>query len=103
MIDFAEALSVVKLGGKVKRRGWNGKNMFIYMHKGSAPVATAVEPTDFGMDLISGIDKDLYEDGDQGTIIRLPSIAFRAATGETVIGWAPSQADLFAEDWVETA
>ena len=34
-MPFSMALEAVKRGKKIARRGWNGKNMFIYLQSGS--------------------------------------------------------------------
>jgi hypothetical protein len=100
-MNFGDALNHLKFDGKAARRGWNGKNMFIYLEKGSAPGNTAVEPTSWGMDLISGVDKDHFETGPEGTTVRLPHINLRAPNGTIITGWLASQNDMLAEDWVE--
>ena len=94
MIAFSEALEALKRGKKVARRGWNGKGMFIYLHKGSLPADVEYAGG------FEGIEFKLFEDGDCGTIPRLPSIAFKTATGSTLIGWLASQSDILAEDWI---
>ena len=33
-MDFGQALIQVKLGKSIKRKGWNGKNQFVYLIKG---------------------------------------------------------------------
>jgi hypothetical protein len=101
MMNFGDALNHLKFDGKAARRGWNDKNMFIYLENGSAPGDTQVEPTSWGMDLISGVDKDHFDTGAEGTTVRLPHINLRAANGTIIPGWLASQNDMLAEDWVE--
>ena len=33
-MNFGEAIEAMKLGKKVSRSGWNGKNMFVVYQKG---------------------------------------------------------------------
>jgi len=83
--DFSYALSLLKDGRPVARKGWNGKGMFIYM----VPAASYEAMTP-GMKLVFGEGKKVPYGA---------YIAIKNAQG-TVNMWNPSQADLFAEDWV---
>jgi hypothetical protein len=88
--DFGAALSVLKRGGRVARKGWNGKNMWIFL----------VEGADARFDWIG----DNYAHGVKGlegpTKIR-PYIVMKDAQGNLVPGWLASQTDMLAEDWVK--
>ena len=97
-LTFGLALEALKQGHCVARAGWNGKNMFIYLNKGSHHFAEVSTP---GFTHIEGVKRELFELGDTGTITRLPNINMRAATGSTVTGWLASQTDMLAEDWVD--
>jgi hypothetical protein len=91
---FGDVIAALKEGKRAAREGWNGKGMFIYLNKGSR-----AEPMNAG-DLCEGIPFDgMFEQGDTGTVTRLPNINMRAATGSTVTGWLASQTDMLAEDW----
>lgn len=94
-MDFGSAIEALKNGHSVARKGWNGKGMFIYLNKGSAPVERLEIDTLF----IGGVSSDLFEAGDHDTAVRMPNINMRAADGSTVTGWLASQTDMFAEDW----
>lgn len=93
--SFGAALDRLKNGEKVARKGWNGKGMYLWLEKGSH---------DFGTDAvqsyISGVRCTLFENGDKGTVTRMPHICMRAADGSTVTGWLASQTDMLAIDWV---
>lgn len=93
LVTFGEAIEHITQGGSAARAGWNGKGMFIYLHKGSLPADVEYAGG------FEGIEFRLFEDGDCGTIPRLPSIAFKTATGSTLIGWLASQSDILSEDW----
>lgn len=73
--DFGKAVELIKKGGyKVAREGWNGKEMYIrYINPGNARC-------------------DGYP--------MQPCIGFKTAHYEMQPGWLPSQADMFAEDWM---
>ena len=93
---FGIAIEALKLGHCVSRSGWNGKGMFIYLNKGSV----SKDPeNDLEFTSIDGIESSLFENGNTGTITRLPNINMRSATGSIVTGWLASQTDILAEDW----
>ena len=93
-LPFSRALEELKKGYAIRRAGWNGKGMFVYLNKGAA---------DFGNpsngDVIDGISNELFERGDNGIRTRLPNINMRAASGNVVTGWLASQTDMLADDW----
>ena len=93
---FGQALEALKDGATIARQGWNGKGMFLFLNSGSIdPVGRpALEGEG-----IEGIREDLFDDGGEGTVTRLPNINMRTASGSTVTGWLASQTDMLAEDW----
>jgi len=91
-LTFGQALEALKAGHAIARAGWNGKRMFVYLNRGSVC-------GDSIADVIDGVDRSLFDDGDTGTTTRLPNINMRAASGATVTGWLASQTDMLAEDW----
>lgn len=93
-LTFGLAINALKEGKSVARQGWNGKNMFIYLNRGSADYQSEDE-----FDNVEGISVNLFDRGDTGTVTRLPNLNMRTATGSTVTGWLASQTDLLAEDW----
>ncbi len=89
-MTFGQAIEAMKQGKKVARRGWNGKDMFIWIMPGS---------TIKGCKDIT--DPRLYEiDYREGEIRFLSSIRMRTATGDVLTGWLASQTDMLCEDWV---
>lgn len=102
-MNFGSAVAKIKEGHRVARSGWNGKHMFVYLTPGSAPRSTQVQPVTDDFSLISGIDASLFEDADEGSIVRLPALTLRTAGGETLVGWLASQTDILAEDWTVVA
>lgn len=91
-MNFGTAIEAVKRGKRAARAGWNGKDMFIYLNKGSTPGI-------FKSPMLNGVLHDLFELGDRGTTVRMPNINMKAADGSTVTGWLASQTDMLAEDW----
>lgn len=96
-MNFGQAVEAAKNGKAVRRSGWNGKGMFVYLNRGS-------DPTRYSSDeLVDGVRGDLFELGDTGTTTRLPNLNMRSATGSTITGWLASQTDILAEDWEEVS
>lgn len=85
-LTFGEALQILKLGGKVARKGWNGKGMFIYLQSGS---------------IVSQARNSILDDliKEKGSVEICGHIDMKAADGKVVIGWLSSQTDMLAEDW----
>lgn len=83
-LTFGEAVEALKLGLRLTRKGWNGKDMFVwYVPKGNYPVR---------MDAIKG-----EFEGDIAPYREY--LALKTADGD-VSTWAPSISDVLAEDWL---
>lgn len=79
-MNFGEAIQALKNGQMVRRAGWNGKGMHLYLEGGfSMPVRGGVH---------SGAVRK-YE----------PVICMFTAQQKHQPGWLASQADMLAEDW----
>jgi hypothetical protein len=81
---FSYALGLIKEGQRVARRGWNGKDMFIFLVPGSTFQVN--RPPLLG----------IYPEGTE--INYQPHIDMKTADG-TIVPWLASQTDLLAEDW----
>jgi len=82
--DFAWALRHVKAGGRVQRRGWNGKGMFIFLVPGSTFQVNR-EP------LLSILG--------EGTEVNYHGhVDMKTANGQ-IVPWLCSQTDMLADDW----
>ena len=88
-MTFGMAVEAMKRGAKVARRGWNGKEMYIWVMPGSA-IKNCPNISD---PHLAEIDKA------EGEIRFLGSIRMRTATGDVLTGWLASQTDMLAEDW----
>lgn len=94
-MNFEGSLSLLKSGHKVYRKGWNGSNMFIYMQSGSVVPVVNMKPA---------VAKHLFGEMmlECDTTIEIkPHIDMKTTDGSLSIGWVPSQADMFAEDWID--
>jgi len=90
LLTFGEALSELKQGNKVMRKGWNGKNMWLALTPGSIINKISAR---------SGAALKLAEEG-ADTIVINDHIDMRTADGSVCCGWLASQSDMLAEDWV---
>lgn len=77
-MDFGKALEKLKDGGKVRRKGWNGKGMWIAVYKQPPQIPLKVGVFD--------------------GVIDCPML-FIKTVKDTLNTWVPSISDLFAEDW----
>lgn len=90
-MNFGQALEIIKQGGKVARKGWNGKGIYLGLHQ----VKTAVDaqgvktPTvpigEMTHDYIYIDTTGLQTDNPDAPKDRVP--------------WLASQTDMLAEDW----
>lgn len=78
--DFSWALQLLKQGNRVRRSGWNGKNMWLALQQ-----------------------------PDANSKMTLPYIYIEYPVGHIAypmgcrVPWVASQTDLLAEDWMEAA
>ncbi|UKM62983.1 hypothetical protein [Levilactobacillus phage ENFP1] len=86
-MKFYEVLKSVMEGNKAYRKGWNGKNMFIYLERGSVIPKSKVNNDTLRFSLT---DKEVTIN---------PHIDLKNSKGELQVGWSPSQEDLLADDW----
>lgn len=81
-MTFGDALEALKQGERVARKGWNGKNMYVFL---------AHEP-DFVTDAdISAFDNLDVEVSDM--------LVLKTAQDTFQPGWLATQSDMLAEDW----
>ena len=84
--NFGQAISFLKQGYKVARKGWNGKGMFIYY----------VAPNKYPMsNNLMETMADRYEDN---LVPYQAYIAFKTVD-DTVVPWLASQTDILADDY----
>ncbi len=89
-MNFGKAIEALKQGKKVARKGWNGKNMFLWLK----PAATV--KAEWCKDPML---KTIAE-GNGGEISALGTVCMLTAQKEILSGWLASQTDMLAEDWV---
>ena len=94
-MTFGAAIEALKLGKKVARKGWNGKDMWLaYMSgMGLSPFST------------QGAGNKVNERtakliGEDASLVTLPYIAMWTADKKWQPGWLASQSDMLSSDWV---
>ena len=86
-MNFSQALTKVKRGYAIQRKGWNGKRMYVVYQKGY-PVGI---PINENTAKATGIA--------EGTICKfLPYLMMKTADG-SFVPWLASQTDILANDW----
>lgn len=83
--SFGWAIERLKEGKRVKRIGWNGKNMWLCLIPAFFDVHAA--------------DK-FREAGVGESFVCDPYIAMKTAQGSIQPGWLASQADMLGNDWI---
>ena len=81
-MNFGLAIEAAKMGKKIARAGWNGKDMYVFL----AYEADFVTDAD-----ISEFDQLEVEVGDM--------LVMKTAQNTFQPGWLASQADMLADDW----
>lgn len=80
-MNFGLAIEAAKLGKRIARKGWNGKDQYVFLAK----------------DLEFCTDADLSAHSG-GEIFVHDALAFMGTQGLQV-GWLASQADMLSDDW----
>lgn len=96
---FSEALTWLRNGYRVARKGWNGKNMCIYLTEESDVPFHKMKPA-VQEALISCRSEELHLDKCEPCIHINPHIDLVCADGSITCGWVASQTDMTAKDWM---
>lgn len=95
VMDFGVAITYLKRGAKVARKGWNGKGMWLLLVDGKC--VTEVINDCYGDPHRHEVDVTGYEKGQ--SIPVLDAIYMKTADNK-LVPWLASQTDMLAEDWV---
>jgi hypothetical protein len=76
-LTFGDAIHMLKLGKKVARAGWNGKGMWIGMHK----------------------EHGTFVREECGTSLQYADFIVMKTADNKLVPWLASQTDVLAEDW----
>ena len=88
-LNFGDAIKALKEGKKVARKGWNGKNMYLWLKPAVTIKAEWCK------------DPMLKEivDANGGEAEALGTICMKTADNKILTGWLASQTDMLCEDW----
>lgn len=81
-MDFGKAIEAMRMGKKVARKGWNGKNQYIQLATGISYKSMSGEIVNCEHEAIGN-----------------KAIVFVGTSG-VQMGWLASQADMLADDWM---
>ena len=81
-MPFGLAIEAAKLNKRIARKGWNGKDMYVFL----------------GREVEFGTSADVYEFADREVEVG-NMLVIRTAAGTLQPGWLASQADMLADDW----
>ena len=89
-LNFGDAIKALKEGRKVARKGWNGKNMWLWLKPATTIKAEWCK------------DPMLKEivDSNGGEAEALGTICMKTADNKILTGWSASQTDMLCEDWM---
>jgi len=88
-MNFGEAIEAMKNGKFVTRKGWNGKNMYLwYMPHATIKAEWCKEP-----------HLKALADANGGEVECLGSIRMKTADNKVLTGWLASQTDMLSDDW----
>lgn len=89
-LSFSEALSLIKLGYKVARVGWNGKGMWICYGQGNKECPASQ---------FWNSHTRAFAEANGGKAEVLPYLIMKTADNKILMGWLASQTDMLADDW----
>ena len=89
-LNFGDAIKALKEGKKVARKGWNGKNMYLWLKPAVTIKAEWCKDT---------MLKEIV-DANGGEAEALGTICMKTADNKILTGWLASQTDMLCEDWV---
>ena len=81
-MNFGKAIEAMRMGKKVARKGWNGKNQYIQLATGISYKSMSGEIVNCEHEAIGN-----------------KAIVFVGTSG-VQMGWLASQADMLADDWM---
>lgn len=93
-LTFGLAIEAAKLGKKIARKGWNGKNQWVVLMPAlSLPPYSSQKPG------AKVNDRTAKHIGPDTPLDSRPYFAMWNAQGQWQPGWTATQSDMLAEDW----
>lgn len=87
---FGQAIGSLKHGFLVRRKGWNGKGMWLWLK----------QETMVKSEWCHDLALKAIADQNGGEIHALGTICMKTADNKILTGWLASQTDMLSEDWV---
>lgn len=97
-MTFGDALEAVRMGARVRRRGWNGKGMWVALTPAHAIPVADLAQADASESAVGFLALELEAQGISQLLVGA-HLDMKAADGSLVIGWLASQTDMLAKDW----
>jgi hypothetical protein len=90
--DIGYAVAALKSGKRVRRAGWNGEGMFLFLLPAGTGIPTrAIHDPALRAVIESEVGGDSFD--------ALSSVRMFTSDKKVLTGWLASQTDLLAEDW----
>lgn len=93
-MDFGDAIEVLKQGGVIRRKGWNGKGLVVFKQV-PAHIGSDIIPK---MQSLPQLAKGLISKESGFINYTSQCLIYNTNTGRAD-SWVPSISDVFAEDW----
>lgn len=103
-LTFSEAIDQAKAGKLIQRKGWNGKDMFVFMRPGdSLPSNILLNAKSLPESLKTYFKKKHETIWTKDLDFRVyfgPYLCMKTADDSIVNGWLASQTDILSNDWI---
>lgn len=103
IFNFGTAIEILRTGGAIARKGWNGKNMFVCKQKPSEVNGNIIPKMTSLFDPAKALLHDYNLDGtdeeDTRPIFYVHQMIIVNTLTREINSWVPSVSDIFAEDW----
>lgn len=93
-MTFGDAIEILKQGGAVRRRGWNGKGLSVFKQV-PARIGSDIIPK---MQSLPQAGKDIILESNGFIDYTSQCLIYNENTGRAD-SWVPSISDIFSEDW----
>lgn len=81
-MTFGQALELVKKGKCIARKGWNGKNQYVFLVKGETL-------------------RKCFNDKVNAMATPVDVLAIKTTSNQIQVGWLATQTDMLADDWYD--
>ena len=98
-MTFGEALKQLKLGRKLKRKNWNGKNQFVFLINGMG-LKTLLDPGIEDYWQVGEWKDDIFLNLSAEKDVNISDLlAIKTTSNQIQLGWLASQTDMLSDDW----